>query len=156
MSLWLALRSLYHHKLISLVTVLGVAIGMLAISSILIVDHNTSRAEQALADGPKRERAGWLSNAASDSGLPRLSAVHFHREGEGRTDSRRLALPQQSESRESIKAGQGQPLGEDDYQAMRLAVRLSSLFAFCIGGVIVFFTMRFSVASRAREFALLV
>jgi putative ABC transport system permease protein len=38
---------------------------------------------------------------------------------------------------------------------MRLAVRMASMFAFFIGAVIVFYTMRFSVAMRLKEFALL-
>jgi putative ABC transport system permease protein len=38
---------------------------------------------------------------------------------------------------------------------MRLAIRMASMFAFFIGSVIVFYTMRFSVAMRVREFALL-
>lgn len=46
--------------------------------------------------------------------------------------------------------------GEEDYQAMRLAVRLASLMAFAVGAVIVFYSMRFSVASRARELMLLI
>lgn len=45
--------------------------------------------------------------------------------------------------------------GEEDYQAMRLAVRLASVLAFSVGAVIVFYTMRFAVASRLREFSLL-
>ncbi|MDP6564903.1 MAG: FtsX-like permease family protein [Alphaproteobacteria bacterium] len=45
--------------------------------------------------------------------------------------------------------------GEADYQAMRLATRLAASMTFLIGAIIVFYTMRFSVAARAREFCLL-
>jgi len=45
--------------------------------------------------------------------------------------------------------------GSEDYAAMRLAVRLASLLSFLVGAVIVFYTMRFSVTARAREFCLL-
>ena len=38
---------------------------------------------------------------------------------------------------------------------MRLAVRMASLLAFFIGAVIAFYTMRYSVSTRAREFSLL-
>ena len=40
-------------------------------------------------------------------------------------------------------------------QIMRIAVRISSIMAFFIGAVIVFYTMRFSLTKRGREFALL-
>lgn len=45
--------------------------------------------------------------------------------------------------------------GEEDDQAMRLAVRLTSLMAFSVGAIIIFYTMRYSVSTRGRELSLL-
>ena len=41
----LAWKSLRHHRLVSLATILGVATGMCVVSTILIVDHNTARTD---------------------------------------------------------------------------------------------------------------
>jgi putative ABC transport system permease protein len=80
------------------------------------------------------------------------------KQGESRRgDSSGLAsaLPSQKLSKPvTVKQAQT-PKGEEDYQTMRLAVRMASMFAFFIGAVIVFYTMRFSVAMRVREFSLL-
>ncbi len=145
----MAWRSLWHHRMVALATVAGVAIGMAVVSSILVVDHNTARSERVHFEKKKAKKA------VSVAGIERLNIVRVHRQGEDRALD--LGIPSQRGEEgdrldpDSIKR---QP-GEEDYQAMRLAVRVASLLAFSVGAIIVFYTMRFSVASRAREFALL-
>jgi len=154
---FLAWRSLVHHRTVAFATVLGVVIGMTVVGAILIVDHNSVdtaiRGEVAVANIGLG--VGGRDGMPPGGRSQRVLRVTFERGGEP-------ARPWRSFPTQEGKAGSGirteaPPLrrGEEDYQAMRLAVRLASLMAFGVAAVIVFYTMRFSVASRGREFSLL-
>ena len=155
----LAARSLKHRKMVALATLLGVAIGVGVVNAVLIVDANTARNYQA--------EAGAEAEADTDSsGTPIQSAARQNVGGKSfsiRIEHRRNGrieqsiIPSQRGSAGRIKSTDAARarLGEEDYQAMRLAVRMASLLAFFIGAVIVFYTMRYSVSTRAREFSLM-
>jgi putative ABC transport system permease protein len=154
LALLLALRSLRHHRIVALATVLGVAIGMLVVCAILVVDNNTrsvapiQAGSAGSAPGQDAERTAAVGSAARSANAPVISRVSFDRKGEqGKTRS--PLVPTQKGGGASARKG------VEDYAAMRLAVRLASLLSFLVGAVIVFYTMRFSVAARAREFCLL-
>jgi putative ABC transport system permease protein len=155
LALFLAWRSLRHHRMVTLATVLGVAIGMTVVGAILIVDHNS-------VDTPIRSAAttnfSQVPAAINDTTVTRILSVSFERVND--TPESPLSartIPTQEGRVRSGFASEAPPArrGEEDYQAMRLAVRLTSLMAFAIGAVIVFYTMRFSVNSRIREISLL-
>jgi len=145
---FLAWSSLGQHRTVAWATVLGVALGMAVVAAILIVDFHSTQAEirSPLVDA---SRFGGGTNRPL-----KILKVSFERQGQKPAPS---PVPSQK-----AQAGQGLSAdspptrrGEEDYQAMRLAVRLASLLAFSVGAVIVFYTMRFSVSSRSREFCLL-
>lgn len=134
--------------MIALATILGVALGMVVVGAILIVDFHSTQTDikPGLA-----EAYPALGNPAQTL---KIVQVSFERKGEKSPDQ---AFPSQKGQIQQDLTPDALPTrrGEEDYQAMRLAVRLASLLAFSIGAVIVFYTMRFSVASRSREFCLL-
>jgi putative ABC transport system permease protein len=143
---------------VALATVLGVAIGMTVVCAILIVDNNTRAVMPPIAEttGSTLRHADASSEGLAtvpvrktQSGIsPAISEITFERKGkEVRTESWRV--PTQK------GGGTVAAKGNEDYAAMRLAVRLASLLSFLVGAVIVFYTMRFSVAIRAREFCLM-
>jgi putative ABC transport system permease protein len=137
----LALRNLRHHLLVSAATVLGVAIGMTVVSAVLIVDKNTARQGLQLPEGRQNPME--------------VFSVSVVRSGGAAMQPPMVPTQEKQESTSTITDQRSAARGEDDYQAMRLAVRLASLFAFSIGTVLVFYTMRYSVASRSRAFSLL-
>lgn len=152
LAVYLAVRSLRRHPTVAIATVLGIALAMLVIATILIVDANSSEVPlprmQTLDLGP----------SAADAATEEKHSVQiwFERTSEASRALRSLVPTQQGAAREGLTVESSPPpRGEADYQAMRLAVRLSAVLAFAVGAVIVFYTMRFSVASRARELSLL-
>lgn len=158
LALLLSFRSLRHHSVVALATVLGVAIGMSVVCAILIVDNNTRTVTTPRADttGSTMRQAdvtggGIYSvplNTAGTGHSPLIREISFDRKDQ-KTRSERTFVPTQK------GGGSTADKGNEDYAAMRLAVRLASLLSFLVGAVIVFYTMRFSVAVRAREFCLL-
>jgi putative ABC transport system permease protein len=147
---------------VSFATILGVATGMCVVTAILIVDHNTARSYPGDAPLTEAVTVGGAGGAAPDAGAVRLielpiTRIDIVKQGDFADPATTLLssrLPtQQVATPVSADAAPG-PQGEEDYQTMRLAVRMASMFAFFIGSVIVFYTMRFSVAMRIREFAL--
>lgn len=160
---YLAWRRLRHHRKVAFATVLGVTIGMVVIGAILIVDENSHaqpRFGNSLTEFPGQLKPG--AAPAPGSGLqtaqarPNIMRVYFER-GPAEETPARGGLPSQ-EGEISAGLSQDSPpqrRGEKDYQAMRLAVRLAALLAFAVGAIIVFYTMRFSVAASSREFSLL-
>ena len=176
LALRLALKSLFFHRTIALVTVLGVAIGMTVIGAILVVDHNTAQSERMihshLEQQIKNQGGHPAKRVVVENVAPTVERITFLRlNEEGHFDETVIAerkardasspliraVPDQSvdEAEARPPTDPNEKLGEQDYQAMRLAVRMASLFAFSIGAIIVFYTMRYGVASRQREFALL-
>ena len=148
----LAWRSLHQHRIVALATVLGVAIGMSVVGSILIVDHNSARTRLQV-----EKLESWFN---SDTGLRRTGTkrlqVWFERAGEGENVGGGMLPTQKGAVAGGLHLDKPPtPRGEEDYQAMRLAVRLASVMTFAVGAVIVFFTMHFSVAARGRELCLL-
>ena len=161
----LAVRSLKHRKMIAFATLLGVAIGVGVVNAVLIVDANTARNYQAEAEAAGRADAGTATETAGTN-LPGDGATRQNVGGKSfsiRIENRpngkieQSIVPSQRGAAGRIKSTDAARtrLGEEDYQAMRLAVRMASLLAFFIGAVIVFYTMRYSVSTRAREFTLM-
>ncbi|MGB0631232.1 MAG: ABC transporter permease [Alphaproteobacteria bacterium] len=151
----LAARSLRHRRMIALATVLGIAIGIGVVNTVLIVDANTARSGQVVPvdEFEAQEQAEAAKEAEARQkvgGTP--FAVRIERRG-GDQDRGSIVPTQRGAAAASDTARNR--LGEEDYQAMRLAVRMASLLAFFIGAVIVFYTMRYSVSTRAREFSLM-
>jgi len=152
LAIYLALRSLRRHPTVAAATVLGITLAMLVIATILIVDANSS--ETPLPRLQTLDLGSLAANPAT--GEEHLVQVWFERANEVPQAARSLVPTQQGAARGGLTvAAPPPPRGEADYQAMRLAVRLSAVLAFAVGAVIVFYTMRFSVASRARELSLL-
>jgi putative ABC transport system permease protein len=168
---YLAQRSLRHHLTVALATVLGVAIGMTVVGAILIVDHNSIETRirgdfpqavlgQGFFDVDTPRTGSEQRSRHADLGqqsLQRILRVTFERSKETRSPPPAARFPTQEGQVKSELVPEAPPTrrGEEDYQAMRLAVRLASLMTFSVGAVIVFYTMRFSVASRSRELTLL-
>jgi putative ABC transport system permease protein len=155
LALFLARRRLRHHRMVTLATVLGVAIGMTVVGAILIVDRNS--VETPIPAGPTAIFPN-LPSAGDDSLAQRILRVSFERVNNARVfqPSASSFPTQEGKLRSGLMSEAPLPRrGEEDYQTMRLAVRLASLLAFAMGAVIVFYTMRFSVASRSRELSLL-
>jgi putative ABC transport system permease protein len=153
LTLDLARKSLVHHKMIALVTIFGIALGVAVVGAILIVDENTIH--DAAAYGEEIS-----DSAALDPTLPLRDptfVVAFERAADAATDKTGVVPTQRGQSRPLTpdERGPAARRGEEDYQAMRLAVRLASLLALFVGALIVFYTMRYSVAGRAKEFCLL-
>ena len=152
---FLAWRSLRHRWTVSFATVLGVAIGMTVVGAILIVDHNSV---ETRIQGAASADLLNLPSIRLHSGATRVLRVSFERANRTtQASTSESAFPTQKGLARSGFGVETPParLGEEDYQAMRLAVRLASVMAFAVGAVIVFYTMRFSVASRSRELSLL-
>lgn len=157
----LAVRSLTHHRAVSLATILGIAIGMLVVGAILIVDHNTLSRPEAKQD-ISPPKAGMGTNSGVSKGTsgfaPDIHRIRVrHQPGPEKVDIELIRLPSQRGAAQTEPSGETlpRPAGAEDYQTMRLAARLASLLAFLVGAIVVFYTMRFSVASREREFSLL-
>ncbi len=156
----LAWRSLRHHRMVALATILGVAIGMTVVCAVLIVDNNTRALdlENPVEEVSKVQKSdpgklnGQHLGIPAISIAPQIESIGFERKGN--ETSSRLVPTQQGKGRFVNNGKTFAAQGEEDYVAMRLAVRLASLLSFLVGAVIVFFTMRFSVAARAREFCL--
>jgi putative ABC transport system permease protein len=151
----LALRSLTHRKMIALATLLGVAIGVGVVNAVLTVDANTARDYQAEAVLDAEETSTPVRAAARQKVGGKSFSIRIERQRNGKVEQ--SIVPSQRGSAGRIKSTDTARarLREEDYQAMRLAVRMASLLAFFIGAVIVFYTMRYSVSTRAREFSLM-
>ncbi|MGD2063056.1 MAG: ABC transporter permease [Nitrospirota bacterium] len=162
LALRLALRSIAHHRMVASATVLGVAIGVSVVAAILVVDFNTSRVESDPLATVVGDTGGLVAGeeavGTGSSPHPVVTRVRFERRGvvEPARPAGDLLPTQEGALREGLGGDAASPVrrGEEDYQAMRLAVRLASLLSFLVGTVIVFYTMRFSVVSRARELCL--
>ena len=158
LALHLAVRSLAHHRMIAVATILGVALGVCVVAAILIVDVNTARVEPPPLSRTIISPANQADADSPEQVSPAIvTRIRFERPGrEPETGSKGLLPTQEGAARRGItpRAPASPRRGEEDYQTMRLAVRLASLFSFFVGAVIVFYTMRFSVFSRAREFSL--
>ncbi len=160
LSLLLAFRSMRHHRIVAVATVLGVAIGMTVVCAILIVDNNTL---DVIIDAPD-PTAGAANDKAYPGSLlrippisiaPKVTGITFERAGKRASPAKGSLVPSQRGGASGVGARTMANQGKEDYAAMRLAVRLASLLSFLVGAVIVFYTMRFSVTARAREFCLL-
>lgn len=123
------LKSLESNLFRTVLTILGIALGVATVSAILILDHNTHLSESQV-----------LSHVRSDQILPL--------EGE-------LRIQPWTTKSNSPAAKSTEAVLEEDYEMMRSAVRLASLLAFFIGAIIVFYTIGFSIQQRQKELALL-
>lgn len=165
LALILALKSLKHHRIIALATIFGIAIGMCIVSTILIVDHNTAHTDIvkekltgniSIREYPadQKEQQTQLRRTIT---LPikRIEFVKAEQHSVDIPSTFGSAIPSQRLSNPITEVDPVTPKGEEDYQTMRLAIRMASMLGFFIGAIIVFYTMRFSVLSRQREFSLL-
>jgi len=162
----LAVRSLLRHRMVAFATILGVTIGVIVVGAVLVVDYNTSQPPSAeVAPKPAPPAPGsapaqatappWLTIPRQPL-APEVTRIVIERHADAAAArSTRALVPTQRGAAANKTVTTLATRGAEDYEAMRLAVRLASLLAFMVGGVIVFYTMRFSVASRAREFSLL-
>ncbi len=155
----LAWRRLIHQQMITIATILGVTLGMVVIGSILIIDDNSSeqpRFGESLTEFPGAPIASPGSSWNQRDPSASVTRVYFERGPVAKTPGFEGFPTQKGEMRSGFSAhSPPKRRGEQDYQAMRLAVRLAAMLAFFVGAVIVFYTMRFSTVSRAREFSLL-
>ncbi len=142
----LAWRSMGQHRTVAIATILGVALGMIVVGAILIVDDHSTQSEIPMPLVGK-------SNSAPSNALDIVRVRFLH---QGQHQGTELFPSQKGQVSQGLETNtRTSRRGEEDYQAMRLAVRVASLLAFSVGAVIVFYTMRFSVTSRSREFSLL-
>ncbi|MCI0732217.1 MAG: ABC transporter permease [Methylococcaceae bacterium] len=159
----LGFRSLSRHRMVALATLSGIALGMFVVATILIVDFNTARtAEQRnrLDLEIVRQNRNNTEDAAPETlvrlPITRIAILPASSAPEDRLrNATTSAFPSQQLDPVLDPDNPPGPAGEEDYQTMRLAIRIASLLAFLVGGVVVFYTMRFSVASRSRELCLL-
>lgn len=158
-----SLKSIWYHKLVSFATILGIAMGVCAVSSIMIVDKNTERNRQQYENIGE---LGQLNIVISENKSQKESNVIYlpikdieiistDKTANDKSDFFSASIPTQQIAKRHTLASKVTPKGEEDYQIMRIAIRMASVIAFLISAVIVFYTMRFSVASRIKEFALL-
>lgn len=161
----MARNSLRHHLLVTIATILGVTIGMGVVSSILIVDFNTAR--PVIQQEKLSTELISNSNPSLDKQVKRkvlnpialpIKSIKIIKQQDNQNQQLSNALPklpsqkaQHPPSADRVSTAKG----EEDYQVMRLAIRMASMFAFFVGAVIVFYTMRLSVAMRIKELALL-
>ena len=160
LALHLAIQNLRHHGLVTIATIIGVALGMTVVSAILIVDANTAHTRAQLASATRRDQNSRLSpiNMGRQQAVSRLDIdrISFIRRAKRNPRSVSVVPTQKDRVQQAIAANQSpSSRGAEDYQAMRLAVRLASLLAFTVGALIVFYTMRYAVSSRSRAFSLL-
>jgi putative ABC transport system permease protein len=121
-------KSLGSNFFRTVLTILGIALGVATVSAILILDHNTHLSESKV-----------LSHIRPGQVLPLESELEI----------------QPWTQRETLAAKSTVEVLEEDYEMMRSAVRLASLLAFFIGAIIVFYTIGFSIQQRQKELALL-
>ena len=150
----LAIRSMRHHRIVAVATVLGVAIGMTVVCAILIVDNNTRDVPPDQPQAFVETEATLAARRAQRLVSPTIRiAPPVENITISRADSRKRDNSLVPSQRGGADRGKSKTLaarGSEDYAAMRLAVRLASLLSFLVGAVIVFYTMRFSVTARAR------
>lgn len=126
-----ALKSLASNFFRTVLTVLGIAIGCGTVATILILDFNTSHAEEQL-------KLYNVTHIQQTSGQP-VRIVPYH---------------QLNQSTHVVDSAAEKNLKED-YEIMRSAVRFASLLAFFIGAIIVYYTIGFTIQQRRKELALL-
>ncbi len=158
----LALKSMKYHRMVVFATIMGVATGMCVVSTILIVDQNTARTtikHEALAEKMAlNQQSDNKENKTEHIFTLPITKIQIIKDRQSVQQKKALAnasVPPQELSYALTETTRPTAKGEEDYQTMRLAIRMASLLAFFIGAIVVFYTMRFSVESRSREFALL-
>lgn len=124
----LAVRNLRSDRFGTLAAVLGVALGVATVNTVLVLDENTRT----------QEAHSWRTNPDLQ---PDLSATVGL-----------VGLDADGNPREPEDASEET---HEDYQVMRSAIRLGSLSAFLVGALIVFFTFAVVIERRRREVALL-
>lgn len=152
----LAVKSMKYHRMVVFATIMGIATGMCVVSTILIVDQNTARTtieREQLAQKITLNRPG--ESKEKHLAITKIQIIKNRQLLQQNKVLSNLTVPPQKISHALTEATRPTAKGEEDYQTMRLAIRMASLLAFFIGAIIVFYTMRFSVESRSREFALL-
>ncbi|MEM7250843.1 MAG: ABC transporter permease [Pseudomonadota bacterium] len=141
---FLTRRAIARSRRVFISSLAGIAVGMLAIASILIVDANTI---SIAPSGP--ERLAYDNAGAGTTGAaPRVRIIferRRHRPNAVRgasTGSTPASAPTVDDHRASEKS----------YQTMRLAVRLAAALAFLVASIIVFYTLRSALQTRDRDY----
>ncbi len=112
LALRLALRSLSHRKMVALATMLGVAIGVCVVNTVLIVDANTARtsaAEQSSDADPRAPDAQPVAAEQDVGGKSFSITIQRNRPGAGDT-----FVPTQRGGSGSQKGAAATRLGEED------------------------------------------
>ncbi len=155
----LAMKSMQYHRMVVFATIIGVATGMCVVSAILIVDQNTARTavqrEQLAQKVIINQQGEAKTKHILTLPITKIQIIKGHKLIQHNRTLASSTVPPQELSHALTEATLPTAKGEEDYQTMRLAIRMASLLAFFIGAIIVFYTMRYSVESRSREFALL-
>jgi putative ABC transport system permease protein len=123
----LAARNLRSDRFGTLAAVLGVALGAATVNVVVVLDVNTVAIEAA----------SWASNPGMPGAPDTIGLRGVRRDGT------------------MIEPESARRATHEDYEIMRSAIRLGSLAAFLVGGLIVFFTFGVVVDRRRREVALL-
>jgi putative ABC transport system permease protein len=122
----LSARNLRGDRFGTAAAILGVALGTATVDVVLILDVNTVA----------MEASAWSTNPTLFGQPDTIGLVGLHN-----------GVP--------IDAQSAKQATHEDYEVMRSAIRLGSLAAFLVGGLIVFFTFGVVVDRRRREVALL-
>jgi len=125
------LKSLGSNLFRTILTVLGIALGVTTVATIITLDINTHLSE-----------------------LRRISHITKWGIEPEESDVQIISLNKLSE-KPGGNAKSTENILEEDYQIMRSAVRLASLLSFFIGAIIVYYTIGFSIQQRKKELALL-
>jgi len=125
------LKSLASNLFRTILTILGIAIGITTVASVIMLDYNTHLSESKV-----------LAHIQKNEIITVKSVVEIIPWDETRDVPTNQAKPTES-------------VLEEDYQMMRSAVRLASLLAFFIGAIIVYYTIGFTIQQRKKELALL-
>ncbi|MGH8549590.1 MAG: hypothetical protein ACRERU_13520, partial [Methylococcales bacterium] len=141
----LGFRSLNRHRMVALATVSGIALGMFVVATILIVDFNTARTSDQRSrldlEIITQNRNNTTPETAVKLPITRIAILPAASAPERKArKSSSSAFPSQQLDSVLDPDNPPGPAGEEDYQTMRLAIRIASLLAFMVGGVVVFYT----------------
>ena len=124
----LAFRSLRHHRMVAVATILGVAIGILVVSAVLIVDNNTRIIVGESDTTGATIRKYQIEEAAASAVGIRLPSTRFSPAETRITFERRDRQGRQTSQIVPTQKGKGagNSVGTEDYAAMRDRCCLSS------------------------------
>ena len=134
LALKLAPRNLWRDRFGTACAIIGVALGVAIVNTVLVLDVNTRRTEAR----------AWQTNP--DLAVDRSRTIEIRAVRDAPVGQIEPAATPSEDAQEET---------HEDYQVMRSAIRLGSLTAWLVGAFIVFFTFGIVVERRKREVALL-